>query len=911
MGNKIYDDELVSSIISKAKSLEGTLDECCMQLKSILASDGYYGKSTTGLTNLQELLACHSEFSSFVSNAKTIYDGVYADIGESVDNIEDSNFGIIYDTLLGELGFVAQTDPKWSGFNYGKSTIGSGGCGPCSTANGLIVTFGITDPDTIKSLVLECVNMGGPGTNVTNYLIGKGKRSDKYPVLNSIIDNAGGKIYYGKNANEVKNLILENPPTNGEKVYILGKMTFRLGGSNNNSYTDFLDVVDTVYGVAPDTNITYYGVDAGKGGSPFGSRSESGHYVALLINVRDFKENNAVYLLDSFPRRLDGEDNKDTYHGDYNFVNPKYADLRTFNNTFDVTRVSDNVIKISVKNGEAFNSKNLRLLGLGRGTQVAINVNPSSTYNQTATIKTDPVDYSAKYENQLGENMPAKAAVTDTTDANAQTKAAVAASREERNTRLAADAAQTAAPETPTTAASRITGGISDIFLSKAEAEETVPEEYEFPENEPTKAKASNETPAENPGTTKEETTTPETPPTQEETPKEEKTSTQTRASNTPKSTTSEASQSAVGVVPSVSVTNGASNPQPTTSGGSTQVTVTGGANPNGHNNTTATNTPTTPTTTNTNNTTTHTTTTNTTPRYTASAGTTVSDVSYGNGPTAGETTQPVTQETTTPITTNTTTTTQETVTQPVTQEPAVTNNSNNNPAVDNTQTTSVYVGDNTTTNKEEHSTASSSESSNTGKVVGGIGLALVAAGTAALLLNGDSKDYKVKLVGDSEVSINMYENYEDKGCKVYDNDKEVDTKPNIKMNLDNTTPGTYKMVCSIENDSQTRYINVRQANDNKTVGNINIFYNDSNVLPSKYDDTTVTTKTTYTIRYNDNVDYIKYCVADYGEKCSVSSEEKHNSDTFTINETGKKVIYIEKYNNGNMVKEVRYINIK
>ena len=95
-----YDGQLISSAITSLSTAGELLDSSYLSLSSLVNSDGYYSELKTGLTNLKELLTVHGEFSKFVSNSKTLYEAIYADMKASVDNIETSHFNVIYDTLF-------------------------------------------------------------------------------------------------------------------------------------------------------------------------------------------------------------------------------------------------------------------------------------------------------------------------------------------------------------------------------------------------------------------------------------------------------------------------------------------------------------------------------------------------------------------------------------------------------------------------------------------------------------------------------------------------------------------------------------------------------------------------------------------------------------------------------------------
>ena len=90
-----------------------------------------------------------------------------------------------------------------------------------------------------------------------------------------------------------------------------------------------------------------------------------------------------------------------------------------------------------------------------------------------------------------------------------------------------------------------------------------------------------------------------------------------------------------------------------------------------------------------------------------------------------------------------------------------------------------IVVNDNTAKKKGGSTTGGSS---NTNKVLGGVGASLVAIGTTTLLLNSNPDNYKVELKGDPIVSINLYEDYVDQGCTVYEDDQELELNSVVSL---------------------------------------------------------------------------------------------------------------------------------
>ena len=126
-----------------------------------------------------------------------------------------------------------------------------------------------------------------------------------------------------------------------------------------------------IYNKNPDTNIIIYNMTAGtlSLGRPFGSKSDSGHYITIMINVREFVENDTIYIIDSIGKNLKGENN---HNVNYNFVEkPNYGKFKSFNDAFEISRVSEQVIKLSKKDG-IIDADSLSLLGLEGGCGIII-----------------------------------------------------------------------------------------------------------------------------------------------------------------------------------------------------------------------------------------------------------------------------------------------------------------------------------------------------------------------------------------------------------------------------------------------------------------------------------------------------------------------------------------------------------
>ena len=185
--------------------------------------------------------------------------------------------------------------------------------------------------------------------------------------------------------------------------------------------------------------------------------------------------------------------------------------------------------------------------------------------------------------------------------------------------------------------------------------------------------------------------------------------------------------------------------------------------------------------------------------------------------------------------------------------------------------------------------------------------LIIITIVVAYIIINRNS-GFKLNLLGDKEVTIKVGEEYNDKGCEVLDKNGFISIdKPLTSINLDNNIPGTYRMTCSYKNKSRTRYIHV-VGNDSSD--GFDIYDEKGNPLSKTSNDIYYEETTMFKISMDKDIDYIKYCIVSYGDKCTPEKTAK-SQDEFVIHSRGRKTIYVEKYKDDNKTLDVRYVNIK
>lgn len=272
-------------------------------------------------------------------------------------NFNNHNTEQTFDNALHSFGAYSQDNEMWMSIPYRKSNLGGSGCGILSITNAISLAYNINSKEQVNLLVNQLVNMGDNLSTVSQFLLD----DDVSSFIGEIKNNADVIMDGGENESLFS--CIENDFESD--TYIFGSLYF-----DNVYMKNIFDMIDHIYDVNPDTNIILYHMTAGtiKLQRPFGSLVNSGHYVTLLINVREFKESNCVYLIDSISRNITGET---LYPTNYPFIEkPDSIGLKRFSDNFDVKRISECIIKIT--GNEQFNEENIQILGLKGGCGVII-----------------------------------------------------------------------------------------------------------------------------------------------------------------------------------------------------------------------------------------------------------------------------------------------------------------------------------------------------------------------------------------------------------------------------------------------------------------------------------------------------------------------------------------------------------
>lgn len=271
---------------------------------------------------------------------------------------------------VSDLAILSQWDERFysNEYRYNNNYFRFGGCGPSSIANGLIASLGVTDQDLAAGILLDVMNLLTNSTPATraiqaaaiNVLDFDGAIpedfSARYPSLSAALNDFGGKcvpVSGFMDAAKLKELL----------PWYIGRPTMYLSSLERTHLWENLCAMSEILmnmGLDEAAIVVHYtGAGTASTNGPFRSGT-AGHYLSLCIRVKDFCENGVFYVLDSFPRALEGEAyGPDTPFGvAYDFVGRQSrASLASFNELFEVTRIQPTILQVQPR-GEALAAAN-------------------------------------------------------------------------------------------------------------------------------------------------------------------------------------------------------------------------------------------------------------------------------------------------------------------------------------------------------------------------------------------------------------------------------------------------------------------------------------------------------------------------------------------------------------------------
>ena len=275
---------------------------------------------------------------------------------------------------IGDLAILSQWDERFfdNSFRYSNNYFRFGGCGPASASNGVIAALDVTDQDLAAEVLRDVMNLltkFSPVKNkiqVTwlNYLdftreqLAAGAGDERYPALNQALRNYGGDIHYLEGFVNAETLapLLPDPGS--------GPVIFHGSFNGNDRWANLREIIRVLTDAGYEDarfvlSVLGAGTEVTK--SPFRSGT-AGHYLCVCVSMKSFCETGELYVLDSLPRALAGEEfgaDMTPYHLQYDFLKrQKFStSLDEFNELFTVERVQPTIVR-AMPIGEALEAVN-------------------------------------------------------------------------------------------------------------------------------------------------------------------------------------------------------------------------------------------------------------------------------------------------------------------------------------------------------------------------------------------------------------------------------------------------------------------------------------------------------------------------------------------------------------------------
>lgn len=259
-----------------------------------------------------------------------------------------------------DLATLSQYDERFysSDFNYNNNYLRFGGCYPSSVTNALIGALDVTNEDLAMGMLWDVMHLltnGIPATrraqlsylrylDFTTEQIAAG--DERYPALSEALIDFGGSIHYHSGYVEPEHLAAFLEKRGDERTIFHGSFA-------RDEFWPYLCEMAEVLFAAEEWNATIVVAGIGAGTvttrAPFRS-GEAGHYLSLYFPIWEFSANGTFYVLDSFPRALEGEPYGpgEEYLLTYDFIDrQKYAtSLDSFNERFSVNRVTPTIVRV-------------------------------------------------------------------------------------------------------------------------------------------------------------------------------------------------------------------------------------------------------------------------------------------------------------------------------------------------------------------------------------------------------------------------------------------------------------------------------------------------------------------------------------------------------------------------------------
>lgn len=253
---------------------------------------------------------------------------------------------------LASLDIIDQRDERLQEWphDYHLQPFRSAGCLPASTVNGVTALLGTPETD-VPTLLLELMTAlipeGESDTIVLDYLYYTAKGPRKSAVELQKLVEPVTYFHHSDSSNGALDVTTSLSPFDfDDNAHPL--LFRRLHPQTNWHWIAEVASYLTQHG-HPDARIALIGVSVGNLASDAPLRcSNNGHYATLYMTAEEFHQDSTVYLLDSWPRALEGESYGagQRYHTYYMFIQEPET---TFSQFYEASHVTDTVLRMGLK----------------------------------------------------------------------------------------------------------------------------------------------------------------------------------------------------------------------------------------------------------------------------------------------------------------------------------------------------------------------------------------------------------------------------------------------------------------------------------------------------------------------------------------------------------------------------------
>lgn len=258
------------------------------------------------------------------------------------------------ESYLGGLGILSQLDPalEQARYMYCGHRFWESGCLPASITNALTAAFGVEELDTselLHDVLVQMASQNRPDlyaiepSRVASLFAGD--LSGDSPALQQLSRSMTG-IEAVKGRMSGKELVQRLTALGDSRVALIFTLNIR------GDWERVLEITDALCDAGlPQARLVLCNLTVGVPGTsaPFHSSSMAGHYAALYFEAGEFHDTGAFYLLDSYPRALEGDSygsDSELYQDCYPFVGSRQ--FQAFNSLYTVSHVTPTVVRLAL-----------------------------------------------------------------------------------------------------------------------------------------------------------------------------------------------------------------------------------------------------------------------------------------------------------------------------------------------------------------------------------------------------------------------------------------------------------------------------------------------------------------------------------------------------------------------------------